>query len=75
MEEKVTRAVAASGLRIWGAFEGQTHIFGGQDIIFKKVLLFSHAVVTGPLSPPRRFAPLSKGGDIPRKTVPGGGIS
>jgi hypothetical protein len=38
-----------------GAFEGQTQIWGGgQDIIFKKVLLFAHAVVTE-LSPPRRF--------------------
>jgi hypothetical protein len=35
-----------------GAFEGQTHILGGQDRIFKKVLLFAHAVVTGLLSPP-----------------------
>jgi hypothetical protein len=61
MEEKVTRAVAASGLRIWGAFEGQTHIFGGQDRIFKKVLLFSHAVVTGPLSPPGDSPPSQKG--------------
>jgi hypothetical protein len=26
--------------------------FGGQDKIFKKVLLFAHAVVTGLLSPP-----------------------
>jgi hypothetical protein len=29
-----------------GAFWGQTHIWGGQDIIFKKVLLFAHADVT-----------------------------
>ena len=29
-----------------GAFEGQTHILEGQDRIFKKVLLFAHAVVT-----------------------------
>jgi hypothetical protein len=42
-----------------GAFEGQTHILGGQDRIFKKVLLFAHAVVTGLSPPPRRFAPLS----------------
>ena len=64
-----------------GAFEGQTHIFlggggAGQDRIFKKVLLFAHAVVTGLLPPPpSRFAPLSKGGDIPRNTAPGGRIS
>ena len=36
-----------------GAFEGKTHIWGGgQDRIFKKVLLFAHAIVTGLLSPP-----------------------
>ena len=65
----IVYSVAAPGLRIGGgAFEGQTHILGGQDIIFKKVLLFAHAVVTGLLSPPpRRFA---KGGDIPRNTAP-----
>jgi hypothetical protein len=48
-----------------GAFEGQTHILGGQDRIFKKVLLFAHAVVTGlspPPPPPQEIRPLSKGG-------------
>ena len=55
-----------------GEFEGQTHILGGQDRIFKKVQLFVHAVVTGLFSPPRRFAPLSKGGDIPRPYRPRG---
>jgi hypothetical protein len=44
-----------------GAFEGQTHILGGQDRIFKKVLLFAHAVVTGLLSPP---------GDSPPSQIP-----
>jgi hypothetical protein len=44
-----------------GAFEGQTHIFGGQDRIFKKVLLFAHAVVTGRLSPPGDSPPSQKG--------------
>ena len=39
-----------------GAFEGQTHILGGQVRIFKKVLLFAHAVVTGLLSH-RTFVP------------------
>jgi hypothetical protein len=35
---------------------------GGEDRIFKKVLLFAHAVVTGLLSPPpMRFAPSQKG--------------
>ena len=68
--------MAAPGLRIWGgAFEGQTHILGGQDRIFKKVVLFAHAVVTGLSPPPRRFASLSKGGDIPKNTVPGGRMS
>ena len=28
-----------------GAFKGQSHILGGQDRIFKKVLLFAHAVI------------------------------
>jgi hypothetical protein len=53
--------VAAPGLRIWGAFEGQTHILGGQDRIFKKVLLFAHAVVTGLLSPSGDSPPSQKG--------------
>ena len=45
-----------------GAFEGQTHIWGaGQDRIFKKVLLFAHAAVTGLCPPPRRFTPSQKG--------------
>ena len=45
-----------------GAFEEQTHICrGGQDIIFKKVLLFAHAVVTGLLSPPGDSPPLKRG--------------
>ena len=75
--------MAAPGLRIFfflggGAFEGQTHIWGGggQDIIFKKVLLFAHAFVTGLLPPPpQEIRPLSKGGDIPRNTIPEGRIS
>ena len=59
-----------------GAFEGQTHILGGQDRIFKKVLLFAHVVVTG-LSPPPPPGDSpkggdSKGGDIPRNIAPGG---
>ena len=74
---KMTRSDGARPQNLGGgAFEGQTHILGGwQDIIFKKVLLFAHAVVTELLSPPRRFAPLSKGADIPRNTAPGGRIS
>ena len=47
-----------------GAFEGQTHILGGQDRIFKKVLLFAHAVVTGLLSPPQEIRPPSQKGAI-----------
>jgi hypothetical protein len=53
-----------------GAFEGQTRILGGQDRIFKKVLLFAHAVVTGLSPPPRRFAPLSEGGEYPSNIAP-----
>jgi hypothetical protein len=45
-----------------GAFEAQTHILGGQDRIFKKVLLFAHAVVTGLLSTPQEIRrPLKRG--------------
>ena len=45
-----------------GAFEGQTHIWGGgQDRTFKKVLLFAHAVVTGLLFPPGDSPPSQKG--------------
>ena len=57
------RPVAAPGFRIGGggAFEGQTHILGGQDRIFKKVLLFAHAIVTGLLSPPGDSPPLKRG--------------
>ena len=71
------RSPTVYGKKIWGgarpqnlgrgvgvAFEGQTHIFlgGRQDIIFKKVLLFAHAVVKGLLATlPRRFAPSQKG--------------
>jgi hypothetical protein len=62
---RVVCAVAAAGLRIWGGhLRGELIYFlgGGQDRIFKKVLLFAHAVVTGLLSPPpRRFAPSQKG--------------
>ena len=48
-----------------GAFEGQSHILGGgQDIIFKKVLLFAHAVVTGLLSPHPGDSPPSQKGAI-----------
>jgi hypothetical protein len=45
-------SVAAPGLRIWGGIWGANSYFGGQDRIFKKVLLFAHAVVTGLLAPP-----------------------
>ena len=60
--------MAAPGLIIFGggAFEGQTHILGGQDRIFKKALLFAHAVVTGLSPPPQEIPPSQKRGDIPR---------
>jgi hypothetical protein len=43
------------------AFGGQTRILGGQDRIFKNVLLFAHAIVTGLLSPPGDSPPLKRG--------------
>jgi hypothetical protein len=58
------------------AFEGQTHILGGKIEFLKR-----YCYLPMPLSqdfclpPPRRFAPLSKGGDIPRNTASGGRIS
>ena len=41
-----------------GAFEGQTHILGGQDRIFKKVLLYRHrgTNILGISPPPPRGA-------------------
>ena len=42
--------------------EGANSYFGGQDRIFKKVLLFAHAVVTGLLSPPQEIRPPLKRG-------------
>ena len=63
-------AVAAPGLRIWGggAFEGQTHILGGQDRIFKKVLLLicpcrCHRTFAPP-PPPQEIRPPLKRGTI-----------
>jgi hypothetical protein len=56
-----------------GAFEEQTHILTGPDKIFKKVLLFAHAVVIRLLPPPPGDSPPSqKGGDIPRNIAPVG---
>jgi hypothetical protein len=56
-------AVAAPGLRIGGGHLMGKLIFGrGQDIIFKKVLLLAHAVVTGHLSPPQEIRPPLKRG-------------
>jgi hypothetical protein len=57
-------SVAAPGLRIWGGIWGANSYFGGQDRIFKKVLLFAHAVVTGLLSPPPGDSPPSQKGAI-----------
>jgi hypothetical protein len=47
-----------------GAFGGQTHILGGQDRIFKKVLLYRHwgTNILG-ISPPQR-------GECPRNIAP-----
>jgi hypothetical protein len=53
--------VAAPGLRIWGGIWGANSYFGGQDRIFKNVLLFAHAVVTRLLSPPGDSPPLKRG--------------
>jgi hypothetical protein len=54
------------GLRIEGGDLRGKLIFwgGGQDRIFKKVLLFAHAVVTGLLSPPPGDSPPSQNGAI-----------
>ena len=77
--------VAAPGLRILGAFEGQTHMWGGgEDRIFKKVLLSAHAVVTGISPLPQEIrTPLKRGaiflgisppgGEYPRNIAPQGG--
>ena len=70
-----TRVSGGARPQNWGggAFEGQTHILGGKDRIFKKVLLFAHAVVTGlspPPPPPGVSPPSQKGGDIPRNIAP-----
>ena len=62
---QLSSTLASGGARQFGgAFEGQTHILGGQDRIFKKVLLFAHAVVTGLLSPPPGDSPPSQKGAI-----------
>ena len=77
MSGRVLRQWRRQASEFGGAFEGQTRILGGQDRIFKKVLLFAHAVVTG-LSPPPGDSPPSQrgggggGGDIPRNIAPGG---
>jgi hypothetical protein len=49
-----------------GAFEGQTHILGGQDIIFKKVLLYRHrgTNILGISPPPPQR------GECPRNIAP-----
>ena len=62
-------SVAAPGLRIWGggAFEGQTHILRGQDRFLPMPLSQDFCP-----PPPGDSPPLSKGGDIPRNTAPGG---
>jgi hypothetical protein len=61
---KAVKPVAAPGFRIGGGghLRGKLIFGGGQDIIFKKVLLFAHAVVTGLLSPPQEIRPPLKRG-------------
>ena len=66
----VSKSAAAPGLRIWGGghLRRKLIFLGGQDRIFKKVLLFAHAVVTGLSPPPGDSLPSQKGGDNPRNT-------
>ena len=45
-----------------GHLRGKLIFWGGQDRIFKKVLLFAYAVVTGLLSPPPGDSPPLKRG-------------
>ena len=57
-----------------GHLRGKLIFFGGggRDIIFKKVLLFAHAFVTGlsPPPPPEDSPPSQKGGEYPRNIAP-----
>ena len=70
---KTLLPVAAPGLRIWGAFEGQTHILGGKIEFLKRYCYLPMPLSQDVCPPPRRFVPppLSKGGDSPRNTAPG----
>ena len=54
-----------------GAFEGQTHILGGKIEFLKRYCFLPMPLSHDFCPPPRRFVPLSKGGDIPRYTAPG----
>jgi hypothetical protein len=62
------RAGGARPQNLGGHLRGKLVFWGGQDRIFKKVLLFAHAVVTGlsppppPPPPPRRSPPSQRGG-------------
>ena len=61
-----TYSGGARSRNLGGAFEGQTHIFGGgQDIIFKKVLLYRtrETNILGISPPPQR-------GECPRNIAP-----
>ena len=65
--------VAAPGLKIWGAFEGQTHILGGGKIEFLKRYCYLPMPLSQDFCPPQETRPPR--GDIPRNTAPGGRIS
>jgi hypothetical protein len=58
----VRASIFLGGGGIWGA----NSYFGGQDRIFKKVLVFAHAFFTGLSPPPGDLPPSQKGGNIPR---------
>jgi hypothetical protein len=70
------RSGGARPQNLGGHLRGKLIFWGGGKIEFLK----RYCYLPMPLSqdfgpPPRRFAPLSKGGDIPRNTAPGGRLS
>ena len=76
---ELNNLVASGGARpqnLGGHLRGKLIFWGGKIEFLKR-----YCYLPMPLSqdfcppPPRRFAPLSKGGDIPRNTAPGGRIS
>ena len=68
MESSSQNQLQRQASEFGGAFEGQTHILGGQD-------RFLPMPLSQDFCPPQEIRPLSKGGDIPRNTAPGGRIS